>query len=94
LSNLSISYSASLFAPPSFSPQSTPPIGLRRVIRVAILPTVNAVIYSPKNIYTLLGSMVGIFTGFVAAGGIAISLIWTQVGPKVPDDSNTELNAI
>ncbi len=93
-SNKSIIYSASLFAPPSLAPQSTPPTDFRRIIRVTIKPTVDVVTFSPKNIFTLLGSMAGIFPFFVTSGGFVISLIWFQFRPKKSDEANCELQTI
>jgi hypothetical protein len=94
-SNKSISYKPSLFAPISFSPQSTPPIVRpQRVIRVMIKPTVSVTSYSPRDVYTLLGSMAGIFTVFVTSGGFFVSLIWLQVGKEYSDDSKVELDSI
>lgn len=93
-SNSSISYSAALFAPPSFAPQSTPFTDFRRIIRVTIKPTVDVVTFFRKDVFTLLGSMAGIFPLFVTTGGFFIHLIWFHFGPKKSDEVTCELQTI
>ena len=94
-SDSQVSYTAELFAPPSYSPISKISSGPQRVISITVKPNVNTIVFTPKNIFTFLGSISGIFPIFVTAGGIIASLLWLRMQPKTDntaaDPINTEM---
>jgi hypothetical protein len=97
-SNSEVNYTASFFAPPSYSPRSFENPAPQRFISISVKPNVNVVTFSPKNLFTFLGSIGGIFPIFIAIGGIIASLLWSRMEQKASDEStiepmkNTEMN--
>jgi hypothetical protein len=89
-----VTYNASIFAPPSYSPPTRGgDFSQQRTIAITVKPTVNVVTYSPRNILALLGSLAGIFPVMVSVGGIVSSMIWSKVGPQKSERSKAEVAA-
>jgi hypothetical protein len=75
----------SMFAPPMYSPTTVvPPMSSnaqlkQRCIVVSIRPTVQVITFSPRNILTLIGSTTGVYSTFMAIGGMISGFIWKRL---------------
>jgi hypothetical protein len=84
-SNLEVNYTASFAAPPLLTPKTNENISPQRFISVSVKSNVNVITFSPKNIFTFIGSIGGIFPIFVSIGGIIASLLWSRMEQKALD---------
>ena len=67
---------------PSYTPLYTNKQLAQQTIVINIQRDVTVTTYSPKSILSLLGSLSGIFSAFMAISGVVSSMIWSRFGEK------------
>jgi hypothetical protein len=89
----------SMFAPPTYSPTTVvpPPPGFKqpnqRSIVISIRPTVQVITFSPRNIFTLIGSITGIYSTFMAIGGVISGFLWSRMTKDETDQVEKETSS-
>ena len=78
-----VSYHASIFSPPSYSPQSSRIFfPKQRSLTITTKPAASVITYSPKNIFSFIGALGGIMPVLLTLGGFISSCIWSRFGSK------------
>jgi hypothetical protein len=88
----------SMFAPPTYSPKTIvppPPLAKQpnqRAIVVSIRPTVQVITFKPRNVFTLIGSITGVYPAFIGIAGAICGFIWSRISQdeRGPDETSVQ----